>query len=39
MPIVILYLAVTKPYYIPFYNFMMITYFYLDQETIKYKER
>ena len=39
MAIVIACLAMAKPYYTLYYNFMIIIYFYLNQETVKHKER
>ena len=35
MAIVIAYLAMAKPYYTLYYNFMIINYFYLNQENFK----
>ena len=35
MAIVIAYLAMAKPYYTLYYNFMIINYFYLFQENFK----
>ena len=32
MPMVMTYLAITKSYYTLYYNFMIIIYFYLNQE-------
>ena len=35
MAIVTAYLAMAKPYYTLYYNFMIINYFYLNQENFK----